>query len=175
MPFKKRFLIRHLNNSILGRWVTASSLWCAEKSLKTSLTRWVSSIWTPSLRACHVLLQNQGPAKAQQRFQYHFRSTYIWHRKRGYTHKMDPITYFIAKDLVQWPISLHQTVHSCQPQAQEAVVDALHQHNLTDDEDWVPDVATEVTGHLGLILHIEAQRMLPAGPSRVWAQNLKQK
>lgn len=83
---------------------------------------------------------------------------------KGHT---DLITYFIAEDLVQRPTSLHQTVHASQPQAQEAVVDALHQHNLRHNEDRVPDVATEVTGHCGLMLHVQAQRMLPAGPSSV--------
>lgn len=59
---------------------------------------------------------------------------------------------------------MNQTVHSGQPQAQEAVVDALHQQDLTHDEDWVPDVAAEVTGHVGLMSHIQAERMLKAGP-----------
>lgn len=75
-------------------------------------------------------------------------------------------TYVIAEDLVQWPTSLHQTVHSSQPQAQKAVVDALHQHNLTHNEDRVPDVATKVTGHCGVMFHVQAQRMLTAGPNR---------
>ena len=57
-------------------------------------------------------------------------------------------TYLIAEDLVQWPIGLHKTVHSSQPQTQETVVDALHQYYLRHNEDWVPDVAAEMTGHL---------------------------
>lgn len=71
---------------------------------------------------------------------------------------------FIAKDLVQRPAGLYQAVHSSQPQAQEAVVDALHQRDLTHNEDRVPDVAAEVTGHCTLMLHVQAQRMLTAGP-----------
>ena len=72
----------------------------------------------------------------------------------------DLFTYTIAEDLIQGPIGVHQTVHSSQPQAQEAVVDALHQHNLTHNEDGVPDVAAEVTGHCKLMFHNMAQRML---------------
>lgn len=55
--------------------------------------------------------------------------------------------YLIAEDLIQWSTTLHKAIHSSQPQAQEAVVDTLHQHNLTDDEDRVPDVTAEVAGH----------------------------
>lgn len=71
---------------------------------------------------------------------------------------------FIAKNLVQWPTTLHEAVHSSQPQAQEAVVDALHQHNLAHDEDRVPDVAAEVAGHCWLMLHVQAQMMFTTGP-----------
>lgn len=66
---------------------------------------------------------------------------------------------FIAEDLVQWPTTLHEAVYSSQPQAQEAVVYALHQYDLTHNEDWVPDVATEVTGHDWRMLHSQAWGM----------------
>ena len=85
-----------------------------------------------------------------------------------------PLTYFIAENLVKWPIDLNQTVHSSQPEAQEAVVDALHQHNLTHNQDRVPDVATEVAGHGGLKVTVQApqdvnswSQLLPTGPSSV--------
>lgn len=74
---------------------------------------------------------------------------------------------FIAKDLVQWPTTLHKAVDSSHPQAQEAVVDALHKHNLGHNEDWVPDVATEVAGHCWPTLHVQAQRMLTTGPDQL--------
>lgn len=61
---------------------------------------------------------------------------------------------------------MNKAVYSSKPQAQKAVVDALHQHNLTDDEDWVPDVAPKVAGHLWWSLHIQAQRMQPADLKR---------
>lgn len=69
-------------------------------------------------------------------------------------------TYLIAEDLVQWPTTLHKAVHSSQPQAQKAVVDALHQHDLAHDEDRVPDVATEMSGHCWLTFHVQTQRTL---------------
>lgn len=79
------------------------------------------------------------------------------------------ITYFIAEDLIQWPTSVHQTVHSSQPEAQETVVDALHQRNLAHDENRVPYVATEVTAHYGLLLHMQAQRRWTTSPfSMTW-------
>lgn len=43
---------------------------------------------------------------------------------------------------------MDQTINASQPQTQEAVVDALHENNLGDDEDWIPDVAAEMTAHL---------------------------
>lgn len=69
---------------------------------------------------------------------------------------------FVAEHLVQWAATLYESVHPGQPQAQEAVVDALHEHDLTHDEDRVPDVAAEV-GHGWLVFHAEAWRTLTAG------------
>ena len=94
----------------------------------------------------------------------------MWHKKTGSTDRTYyTVTHFIAEDLVQWSTSWHQTVHSGQPQAQEAVVDALHQHNLAHDENWVPDVATEVTGHFATRTGAKDDnswpKMLPANPS----------
>lgn len=43
---------------------------------------------------------------------------------------------------------MDQTINTSQPQTQEAVVDALHENNLRDDEDRIPDVAAEMTAHL---------------------------
>lgn len=43
---------------------------------------------------------------------------------------------------------MDQTINTSQPQTQEAVVDALHENNLGDDEDWIPDIAAEMTAHL---------------------------
>lgn len=86
------------------------------------------------------------PRTCQSKTKITIQKLQIW---QAYNDKMFH-TYFITEDLVQRPISLHQTVHSCQPQSQEAVVDALHQYYLTHNEHWVPDVATEVTCHCGL-------------------------
>lgn len=71
---------------------------------------------------------------------------------------------FITEDLIKWPTALHKAVHSSQPQTQKAVVDTLHQHYLTHNEDWVPDVAAEVAGHLSLKLRKQTQMMLTIGP-----------
>lgn len=117
----------------------------------------------PSLKAYPARLQNQWPA-AEQSFNSCLINVKILQKNR--LHKYI-ITYFIAEDLIQWPTSLDQAVHSSQPEAQKAVVDALHQHNLAHNKDRVPYVATEVTGHAGLMLHIQAQRMLTTGPSSV--------
>lgn len=76
---------------------------------------------------------------------------------------MKACTHFIAEDLVQWAMCWHKNVHSCQPQAEKAVVDALHQHNLQNDENRVPDVASEVATHCGL--KVQMQRKILAGPA----------
>lgn len=80
--------------------------------------------------------------------------------------------YVIAKHLVQWTTYLRQAVHSCQPQSQEAVVDALHEEDLAHDEDRVPDVTAEVTSHVGLGSCVQAWRMLKAGPDYIQLAHL---
>lgn len=73
--------MRCLNNSILIEGVKSSRFFqYTEKILKTLHTRWESSRWMPSLRACPALLQTQGPARAEQRFNYHFRSLQMYHK-----------------------------------------------------------------------------------------------
>lgn len=55
----------------------------------------------------------------------------------------------VTEYLVEWSTGMDQTINTSQPQTQEAVVDALHENNLGDDEDWIPDIAAEMTAHLG--------------------------
>lgn len=89
-----------------------SPLFVCTDILNKGLTRWVSSIWMPSLRASPALLQSQGPAKTGQKFRLWLRNARKHRLDRCWTHR----TYFIAEDLIQRPTCLHQTVHSSQPQ-----------------------------------------------------------
>lgn len=58
--------------------------------------------------------------------------------------------HLITEYLVKGSTGLYQTINTSQPQTQEAVVDGLHQNNLRQDEDRIPDVAAEMTGHLAV-------------------------
>lgn len=73
-------------------------------------------------------------------------------------------TCFITEDLVEGATGVYESVHAGQPQAQEAVVDALHQQDLAQDQHRVPDVAAEV-GHGGLTRGQPASGVPRCGPS----------
>ena len=99
----------------------------------------------PSLRVCPALLQNQEPASIEPCYESVHCQLKRINRKSSRTHFTR--THLITEDLVQRSVGLYETIHSSQPQTQKAVVDALHQHNLGQDEDRVPDVAAEMTAH----------------------------
>ena len=171
-----------LCNSISLRGLAALST-CVQRNNWTFLTRSESLRWMPSSRVCPAWLQSQGPTKGESKCKHDFQSAETWQKNTDIDHQ----TYFIAEDLIKWPTTSYKAAHSSQPQAQEAIVDTLHQHNLTHNEDWVPDVAAEVADHFWQMLHLQDQTMLrtglecrllvhpmwPADDLKIWKEKLK--